>query len=288
METHDLSEPYLNIHMNKITESSLSTNHKIMIGVGVFLVLVGLGVGLYFALRKKDEKKNDNIKIALKAIGYTKESYDNTSSPIDDKEFCMRFNRLIYDEHGFKILYKNITGKEYTKTPYNCNNANRDDRVASYYSDILKECINKLLDDNNYYHNLVAMYLVFLVGFLAILLNITPRLIIKINFKEDKEVDTIELRDMSMVGRNTTDSSIQNAPFVTPSKMIRTINSISLQQLDFTPSPVDEENKKKALRLVNMDIINKLENNTDTKMSINTLGEILVYSISKLYTLIKF
>jgi hypothetical protein len=163
-------------------------------------------------------------------------------------------------------------GKDYSKPKPDCNTKfNLED-----YTDIIFDPLSKVLDKKDK-RNLVAIYIGFLGGMFANMIEISPSLVMKINYK-DGDIDTLEFKQLnSAIGdRETVERIIRNSPLRTPSEMIQNINSIQ-----YTGSSDEEKLKMLASKsVVNLEKINNLKNNNDPKISIDTLAEIVLYGLS--------
>lgn len=260
---------------------TLQESHKkFLIGAGVVLLVVGLIVGLYFAFRKKEPKKNkDNIQIALDAIGYKKENYES-STPPSDLEDCKFLTKMVWGDGevpGMNVIYKEIMGTDMPK--YDCSSGYG--YVQQNYAIRLMDAISKVLDDGKKgFKNLLAIYLVSVIGFFGMYARISPSEIIRVNYNEKEEVETIEIKKLGFPhGMAPTEVSnyFKNVSYNTPSKIIQSIDNFGGRQF----STEEEKLKQKAIKLVNNEKINQLRSDNNPKMTIDTIAELIIYSLSK-------
>jgi uncharacterized protein YneF (UPF0154 family) len=260
---------------------TLQESHKkILIGTGVVLLVVGLIVGLYFAFRKKEPKKNkDNIQIALDAIGYKKENYQSLA-PASELEMCKFLTKMVWGDgevSGMNVIYKEIMGTDMPK--YDCNNGYG--YVSKNYGNRLTDAVSKVLDDGKKgFKNLVAIYLVSVIGFFGIFAKISTSEVIRVNYNQKGEVETIEIKKLEFPrGMAPTELSnyFKNVSYNTPSKIIQSIDNFGGREF----STEEEKLKQKSIKLVNNEKINQLRSDNNPKMSIDTIAELIIYSLSK-------
>jgi hypothetical protein len=262
-------------------------NTKLVMIIMIIILVLGFYT-LFFTNIKSKKNKEDNLSIVLKAIGYTKESLNkmNTinrlskttnTTPGPNIQFCEQFKILMFGKNekpGLNQVYKNIMGYDMPSSEYNCDRQ----KYTGYIIDAVNKTIGK---GRNGFKDLVALYLAINFGILSAVNDIDPEEFIKINYNGN-QINTIERKeDNFIIPVNSAKSYIidkfRNATFKTPSKTLQSLdltNSISLGEKE-------KEIMEKASINVNREKINELKNDTNPKMSIDTLGELINYSLSK-------